>query len=149
MSLLLWFITMIALLLVMGVEMNTVVMSGAAFLSAITVSLSTSITFTTLPHSFALAEATGGCCMCSQNAGILAGAWVPVFMPIIPLAGYIYQHFITAVIFVAFTNPYNIGDRVRVDGGDILYVRRIRTYTTEFESMHGKPVRRLFHPIHC
>lgn len=55
-------------------------------------------------------------------------------------AGYIYQHFITAVIFVAFTNPYNIGDRVRVDGGDILYVRRIRTYTTEFESMHGKPV---------
>ncbi|XP_026193928.1 uncharacterized protein LOC34618726 [Cyclospora cayetanensis] len=93
MSLLLWFVTMIALLLVMGIEMNTVVMSGAAFLSAITVSLS-----------------------------------------------YIYQHFITAVIFVAFTNPYNIGDRVRVDGGDILYVRRIRTYTTEFESMHGKPM---------
>lgn len=56
-------------------------------------------------------------------------------------SGYIYQHFITAVIFVAFTNPYNIGDRVRIDEGDVLYVRRIRTYTTEFESMHGKPVR--------
>ena len=42
---------------------------------------------------------------------------------------------------MAFTNPYNIGDRVRIDGGDVLYVRRIRTYTTEFESMHGKPVR--------
>ena len=41
MSLLLWFVTMIVLLLVLGVEMNTVVMSGAAFLSAITVSLST------------------------------------------------------------------------------------------------------------
>ncbi|KAL8271140.1 hypothetical protein Esti_004908 [Eimeria stiedai] len=92
-SLLLWFVTLIALLLVLGVEINTVVMSGAAFLSAITVSLS-----------------------------------------------YIYQHFITAVIFVAFTNPYNIGDRIRVDGGDSLYVRRIRTYTTEFENMHGKPL---------
>ncbi|CDJ60495.1 hypothetical protein, conserved [Eimeria maxima] len=93
MSLLLWFVTLIVLLLVMGVEMNTVVMSGAAFLSAVTVALS-----------------------------------------------YIYQHFITAVIFVAFTNPYNIGDRVRIDEGDVLYVRRIRTYTTEFESMHGKPL---------
>lgn len=41
MSLLLWFVTVIALLLVLGVEINTVVMSGAAFLSAITVSLST------------------------------------------------------------------------------------------------------------
>lgn len=46
MSLLLWFVTLIVLLLVMGVEMNTVVMSGAAFLSAVTVALSAHLAFT-------------------------------------------------------------------------------------------------------
>ncbi|PHJ24646.1 small conductance mechanosensitive ion channel family protein [Cystoisospora suis] len=92
-SLLLWFICAVVLLLVVGVDMNTVIVSGAAFLSALTVALS-----------------------------------------------YLYQHFITAVIFVALTNPYNIGDRIRVDGGEILTVRKIRTYTTEFDTVHGRPV---------
>lgn len=51
-SVLLWFVALIVLLLVMGVDMNTVVVSGAAFLSAMTVSLSkvhvTSFTVNTL-----------------------------------------------------------------------------------------------------
>lgn len=55
--------------------------------------------------------------------------------------GYIYQNFITAVIFVAFTNPYNVGDRVRIDNGEAMYVRNIHTYTTEFVTIHSKPVR--------
>lgn len=63
-------------------------------------------------------------------------------LPYVSSLGYIYQHFITAVIFVAFTNPYNVGDRIRIDGGDAMYVRRIRTYTTDFETIFGKPVRR-------
>lgn len=54
--------------------------------------------------------------------------------------GYIYQNFITAVIFVAFTNPYNVGDRVRIDNGEAMYVRNIHTYTTEFVTIHSKPV---------
>ncbi|PFH37561.1 hypothetical protein BESB_040190 [Besnoitia besnoiti] len=92
-SLLLWFVCAVVMLLVIGVDMNSVIVSGAAFLSALTVALS-----------------------------------------------YLYQHFITAVIFVALTNPYNIGDRIRVDGGEILTVRKIRTYTTEFDTVHGRPV---------
>nr|PIL96828.1 transporter, small conductance mechanosensitive ion channel (MscS) family protein [Toxoplasma gondii COUG] len=92
-SLLLWFVCAVVMLLVIGVDMNTVIVSGAAFLSALTVALS-----------------------------------------------YLYQHFITAVIFVALTNPYNVGDRIRVDGGEILTVRKIRTYTTEFDTVHGRPV---------
>nr|CEL70415.1 TPA: transporter, small conductance mechanosensitive ion channel (MscS) family protein [Neospora caninum Liverpool] len=92
-SLLLWFVCAVVMLLVIGVDMNTVIVSGAAFLSALTVALS-----------------------------------------------YLYQHFVTAVIFVALTNPYNVGDRIRVDGGEILTVRKIRTYTTEFDTVHGRPV---------
>lgn len=62
--------------------------------------------------------------------------------------GYIYQNFITAVIFVAFTNPYNVGDRVRIDNGEAMYVRNIHTYTTEFVTIHSKPVRApvIFYP---
>ncbi|KAL8452739.1 hypothetical protein Emed_001303 [Eimeria media] len=92
-SIVLWAATLVAMLLVFGVNLNTVVVSGAAAISALTVALS-----------------------------------------------YIYQNFITAVIYVAFTNPYNVGDRIRVDGGEAMYVRNIHTYTTEFVTVHGKPV---------
>ncbi|UKJ89530.2 hypothetical protein MACJ_002781 [Theileria orientalis] len=51
---------------------------------------------------------------------------------------YMYTNFITSVIFVAFSNPYNVGDRVRLDLGEPLIVKKIRTYTTEFVSIHGK-----------
>ncbi|KAL8432965.1 hypothetical protein Efla_001173 [Eimeria flavescens] len=92
-SIVLWAATLVAMLLVFGVNLNTVIVSGAAAISALTVALS-----------------------------------------------YIYQNFITAVIFVAFTNPYNVGDRIRVDGGDAMYVRSINTYTTEFVTIYGKPI---------
>ncbi|KAL8447021.1 hypothetical protein Emag_004493 [Eimeria magna] len=92
-SIVLWAATLVAMLLVFGVNLNTVIVSGAAAISALTVALS-----------------------------------------------YIYQNFITAVIYVAFTNPYNVGDRIRVDGGEAMYVRNIHTYTTEFVTVHGKPV---------
>ncbi|PHJ25104.1 small conductance mechanosensitive ion channel family protein [Cystoisospora suis] len=92
-SVLLWVISFIVFLLVLGVNINTVIVSGAASLSAIIVALS-----------------------------------------------YFYQNFITAVIFIAVSNPFNVGDRIRVDGTEILYVRKIRTYTTEFETVHGRPV---------
>ncbi|KEP67227.1 UNVERIFIED_CONTAM: transporter, small conductance mechanosensitive ion channel (MscS) family protein [Hammondia hammondi] len=92
-SVLLWVISFIILLLVLGVDINTVIVSGAACLSAIIVALS-----------------------------------------------YFYQNFVTAVLFIAVSNPFNVGDRVRIDGGEILYVRKIRTYTSEFETVHGRPV---------
>ncbi|KAK2198203.1 bifunctional Mechanosensitive ion channel MscS/Mechanosensitive ion channel MscS-like [Babesia duncani] len=51
---------------------------------------------------------------------------------------YLYTNFIMSVIFVAFSNPYNVGDRVRVNGGEPLIVKRIHTYTTEFATIVGK-----------
>ncbi|GBE61565.1 mechanosensitive ion channel [Babesia ovata] len=53
---------------------------------------------------------------------------------------YLYTNFVTSVIFVAFSNPYNVGDRVRLNDGEPLTVRKIRTYTTEFVTMLGKVV---------
>ncbi|OEH74642.1 hypothetical protein cyc_01995 [Cyclospora cayetanensis] len=92
-SVVLWVVTLVAMLLAFGVNLNTVLVSGAASISALVVALS-----------------------------------------------YIYQNFVTAVIFVAFTNPYNVGDRVRIDNGEAMYVRNIHTYTTEFVTVHSKPV---------
>lgn len=76
----------------------------------------------------------GNSCVAVHNALPDARLWRADF------AGYIYQNFITAVIFVAFTNPYNVGDRVRIDNGEAMYVRNIHTYTTEFVTVHAKPV---------
>ncbi|KAL8273564.1 hypothetical protein Esti_002491 [Eimeria stiedai] len=92
-SLLLWVITIVGLLLLIGLNFNTVLISGAATLSALTVALSN-----------------------------------------------LYKEFIGAVIFIAISNPYNVGDRIRIDYGDPLYVKRIRTYTTQFEDIYGKQV---------
>ncbi|KAL8424532.1 hypothetical protein Efla_005638 [Eimeria flavescens] len=92
-SLLLWVVTIVGLLLLIGLNFNTVLISGAATLSALTVALSN-----------------------------------------------LYKEFIGAVIFIAISNPYNVGDRIRIDFGDPLYVKRIRTYTTQFEDVYGKQV---------
>ncbi|KAL8274718.1 hypothetical protein Esti_001433 [Eimeria stiedai] len=109
-SIVLWAATLVAMLLVFGVNLNTVIVSGAAAISALTVALR------------------------------LGEAWWVEDDVLLFFTGYIYQNFITAVIFVAFTNPYNVGDRIRVDGGEAMYVRNIHTYTTEFVTVHGKPV---------
>lgn len=55
-------------------------------------------------------------------------------------AGNLYQEFVGAVIFIAISNPYNVGDRICIGNGIPLYVKRIRTYTTEFEDIYGKQV---------
>lgn len=51
---------------------------------------------------------------------------------------YLYTNFLTSVIFVAFSNPYNVGDRIRLNDGETLTVKKIRTYTTEFVTILGK-----------
>ncbi|ORM40678.1 Mechanosensitive ion channel protein 10 [Babesia sp. Xinjiang] len=51
---------------------------------------------------------------------------------------YLYTNFMTSVIFVAISNPYNVGDRVRLNDGEPLTVKKIRTYTTEFVTILGK-----------
>ncbi|GIX64437.1 mechanosensitive ion channel protein 10 [Babesia caballi] len=51
---------------------------------------------------------------------------------------YLYTNFMTSVIFVAFSNPYNVGDRVRLNDGEPLTVKKIKTYTTEFVTILGK-----------
>ncbi|KAL8453331.1 hypothetical protein Emag_001922 [Eimeria magna] len=54
--------------------------------------------------------------------------------------GYLYEQFVTAVIFVALTNPYNVGDRIVVRKDRVLFVSCIRTYTTEFSDVYGSLV---------
>ncbi|KAL8273565.1 hypothetical protein Esti_002492 [Eimeria stiedai] len=53
---------------------------------------------------------------------------------------YLYEQFVTAVIFVALTNPYNVGDRIVVRKDRVLFVSCIRTYTTEFSDVYGSLV---------
>ncbi|KAI4838212.1 mechanosensitive ion channel protein [Plasmodium brasilianum] len=93
MSILLSFLASVVLLFIFGVSADTIIVTGAAFITAVTVILS-----------------------------------------------YMYTNFITSVIFIAFSNPYNIGDRIRLDGGEAMYIKKIKTYTTEFETTTGKIV---------
>ncbi|SBS90441.1 conserved Plasmodium protein, unknown function [Plasmodium ovale curtisi] len=93
MSVLMSFLASVVLLFIFGVSADTIIVTGAAFITAITVILS-----------------------------------------------YMYTSFITSVIFIAFSNPYNIGDRIRLDGGEAMYIKKIKTYTTEFETTTGKIV---------
>lgn len=55
------------------------------------------------------------------------------------VSGVMYTDFLQSTILIVFLNPYRIGDRVRIDG-EAQYVRRISTYFTEFESIHGRIV---------
>ncbi|VTZ68661.1 mechanosensitive ion channel protein, putative [Plasmodium chabaudi chabaudi] len=93
MSILMSFLASVVLLFIFGVSADTIIVTGAAFITAVTVILS-----------------------------------------------YMYTSFITSVIFIAFSNPYNIGDRIRLDGGEAMYIKKIKTYTTEFETTTGKIV---------
>lgn len=93
MSILMSFLSAVVILFIFGVSPDTIIVTGAAFITAITVILS-----------------------------------------------YMYTSFITSVIFIAFSNPYNIGDRIRLDGGEAMYIKKIKTYTTEFETTTGKIV---------
>lgn len=93
MSMLMSFLATVIILFIFGVSADTIIVTGAAFITAVTVILS-----------------------------------------------YMYTSFITSVIFIAFSNPYNIGDRIRIDGGEAMYIRKIKTYTTEFETTTGKIV---------
>eukprot|EP01054_Gregarina_sp_Poly1_P000046 Gregarina_sp_Poly_1__45@NODE_100_length_14458_cov_232_622472_g87_i0_p2_GENE_NODE_100_length_14458_cov_232_622472_g87_i0NODE_100_length_14458_cov_232_622472_g87_i0_p2_ORF_typecomplete_len644_score95_94MS_channel/PF00924_18/6_5e20_NODE_100_length_14458_cov_232_622472_g87_i01092712858 len=53
------------------------------------------------------------------------------------ILSFVYTDFIQSIILIVFLNPYRIGDRVRIDG-EAQYVKRITTYFTEFESLHGR-----------
>ena len=42
-----------------------------------------------------------------------------------------------ALLFLLVTQPFDVGDRVRVDGGAAMYVRHIDIYTTTFQRLDG------------
>ncbi|KAF7458452.1 Mechanosensitive ion channel family protein [Cryptosporidium felis] len=88
-----WFFTGIVILLMVGINVNTLVISGAAIISSLSVGLS-----------------------------------------------YIYSNFFSAVIFVIFLNPYNVGDRIRVNNGGAMIVKKIETFYTEFHTVFEAPV---------
>lgn len=55
--------------------------------------------------------------------------------------GYLYEQFVTAVIFIAITNPYSVGDRIVINEDRVLFVKQILTYTTEFNDIYNNLVR--------
>ncbi|BAM42299.1 uncharacterized protein TOT_040000668 [Theileria orientalis strain Shintoku] len=73
------------------------------------------------------------------NKNIVLPSTIGLFSATIVALSYMYTSFITAIMFVVISNPYNVGDRVRIDG-HVMYVRRITTYNTEFRSSHGKHI---------
>ncbi|EEA05412.1 mechanosensitive ion channel family protein [Cryptosporidium muris RN66] len=92
-SVFLWFFTIVITLIVIGVNINTIFISGAALLTTVAISLS-----------------------------------------------HMYSSFFTSVIFIVFQNPYNIGDRIRINNDRAMYVRKIGTYCTVFSTLHDQPV---------
>jgi hypothetical protein len=59
----------------------------------------------------------------------------------INLLGFLYSGFIQSVMFICFVNPYNVGDRVRIEN-ELLIVKKISTYFSEFVSVpYNKPVK--------
>ncbi|KAH8740844.1 hypothetical protein FG386_003083 [Cryptosporidium ryanae] len=88
-----WFFTGIMILLMVGINVDTLIISGAAIISSLSVGLS-----------------------------------------------YIYSNFFSAVIFVIFLNPYNVGDRIRVNNGGAMIVKKIETFHTEFNTVFEAPV---------
>ncbi|UKJ89532.1 hypothetical protein MACJ_002783 [Theileria orientalis] len=73
------------------------------------------------------------------NKNIVLPSTIGLFSATIVALSYMYTSFITAIMFVVISNPYNVGDRVRIDN-QVMYVRRITTYNTEFRSSHGKHI---------
>lgn len=73
------------------------------------------------------------------NKNIVVPSTIGLFSATIVALSYMYTSFITAIMFVVISNPYNVGDRVRISGQS-MYVRRITTYNTEFRSSYGQHV---------
>ncbi|CEM02556.1 unnamed protein product [Vitrella brassicaformis CCMP3155] len=48
------------------------------------------------------------------------------------------KNFVDSLVFVFIQHPFDIGDRVSVDGDVAMYVRRISVMTTTFETIHNK-----------
>ncbi|KAH7648333.1 multi-pass transmembrane [Cryptosporidium bovis] len=92
-SILLWFFASIFILIILGVDVNTLVISGAAVVSSISVALNR-----------------------------------------------LYSNFVSSVIFVIFENPYNQGDRIRINSGPILVVKKIQTFCTVFSTLEAVPI---------
>lgn len=91
-SIFLGFLCVLLFLVVLGLSVNTVFISGAASISSMTVALS-----------------------------------------------FLYSGFIQSVMFICFVNPYNVGDRVRIEN-ELLIVKKISTYFSEFVSVpYNKP----------
>eukprot|EP00375_Theileria_parva_P001195 XP_763866.1 hypothetical protein [Theileria parva strain Muguga] len=73
------------------------------------------------------------------NKNIVVPSTIGLFSATIVALSYMYTSFITAIMFVVISNPYNVGDRVRISGQS-MYVRRITTYNTEFRSSYGQHI---------
>eukprot|EP01068_Selenidium_serpulae_P017592 Selendium_serpulae@DN6388_c0_g1_i5.p1 len=54
--------------------------------------------------------------------------------------GVLYTNFFKSAIFILLHDPYGVGDRVRINGAPVVTVKHIRAYTTQFETVLGKPV---------
>lgn len=47
------------------------------------------------------------------------------------------SNLVESLVFLLVTRPFELGDRVRFDKGDAMYVRRMDLYTTTFERLDG------------
>ncbi|GBE61573.1 mechanosensitive ion channel family protein [Babesia ovata] len=74
------------------------------------------------------------------NKNIVLPSVIGFFSAMIVALSYMYTSFITAIIFVVLSNPYNVGDRIRIDNGEAMYVKAITTYNTEFRCVHEKVI---------
>ncbi|OII75046.1 uncharacterized protein cubi_03156 [Cryptosporidium ubiquitum] len=92
-SIVLWFFSFLFILIILGVNVNTLVISGAAVVSSISVALNR-----------------------------------------------LYSNFVSSVIFVVFENPYNQGDRIRINNGPIITVKKIKTFCTIFSTVESVPI---------
>lgn len=92
-SIVLWFFSSLFILIILGINVNTLVISGAAVVSSISVALNR-----------------------------------------------LYSNFVSSVIFVVFENPYNQGDRIRINNGPIITVKKIKTFCTIFSTVESVPI---------
>eukprot|EP00371_Babesia_bovis_P001229 XP_001609876.1 hypothetical protein [Babesia bovis T2Bo] len=74
------------------------------------------------------------------NKNIVLPSVIGFMSAMIVALSYMYNSFITAIIFVVLSNPYNVGDRVRINDGEAMYVSSISTYNTVFRCIHEKIV---------
>ncbi|EZG61536.1 mechanosensitive ion channel family protein [Gregarina niphandrodes] len=71
------------------------------------------------------------------NMSTLIVSGAAVFSGTTVALSFVYTDFIQSTILTVFTNPYDNGDRVRIN--DVLHiVKKINVYTTQFETLEGK-----------